>query len=259
MTSTILVAVISGSVAVAGIVLSSYATVRTIRIQNELEMRRQQASSRGALEEVMARYKNPLLRSAIDLHGRIYSIMEVGFVKRHLESDDTEWREYAKTSTLFRIAEYFGWIEILRRGVQFLDLGDQERSRELTVQLQQISLAFANTHQFPNAAFRLFRDEQRAIGELVIETIPGDQRGYQCMGYAHFVDRLDVDPAFARWFNRLSSEMDLMVDPVPGYMDRLTSVHDALISLLEFLDPGGIRYPTANQAGDHIEHLRGRT
>jgi len=256
MTSTILVAVISGIVAVTGIVLSSYATVRTIRIQNELEMRRQQASGRDAIEEVMAQYKNPLLRSAIDLHGRIYSIMKVDFVKRHLKSDDTEWRDYAKASTLFRIAEFFGWIEILRQGVQFLDLGDQGRSRELATLLQRISLAFANTHQFPNAAFRLFRDEQRAIGELVIETLPSDHRGYQCMGYARFVGRLELDPAFARWFSRLGDEMDLMIDPLPGYMDRLTNVHDELISLLEFLDPGGIRYPTADQARNGTQELR---
>ena len=256
MTSTILVAVISGIVAVTGVVLSSYATVRTIRIQNELEMRRQQASSRGAIEEVMARYRNPLLRSTIDLQGRIYSIMKVDFVKRHLKSGDAEWRDYAKTSTLFRIAEFFGWIEILRQGVQFLDLGDQGRSRELATLLQRISLAFANTHQFPNAAFRLFRDEQRAIGELVIETLPGDQRGYQCMGYAQFVGRLELEPAFARWFARLGNEMDLMIDPLPGCLDRLSNVHNELISLLEFLDPGGIRYPTADQTRNGTQELR---
>lgn len=246
MTSTILVAVISGMVAVISVVLSFYATVRTIRIQNDLEMRRQQATSRDAIEELMARYRNPLLRSAIDLQGRIYSIMELDFIKRHLENDDAEWADYAKTSTLFRIAEFFGWIEILRRGVQFLNLGDQGRSRELSALLQQISLTFANTHQFPNSAFRLFRDEQRAIGELVVEALPGDQRGYQCMGYAQFADCLDREPAFSRWFSRLGGEMNLMIDPLPGCMDRLTSVHSALVSLLEFLDPGGIRYPTAN-------------
>jgi hypothetical protein len=38
-----------------------------------------------------------------------------------------------------------------------------------------------------------------------------------------------------------------MIDPLPGYMDRLASVNDALVSLLEFLNPGGIRYSTADQ------------
>lgn len=246
MTATLLAAFISGAVAVAGIVLSSYATVRTIRIQNELEMRRQEASRTTVIEELMARYRNPLLRSAIDLQGRIHSILKVDFVERHMKSNDPEWGEYAKTSTLFRVAEYFGWIEILRRGVQFLDVGDQARSRELMELQQRISLAFANTHQFPNAAFRLFRDEQRAIGELILEPLQGDQRGYQCMGYAQFVEHLGAEPRFARWFTRLGDEMALMTDPRPGYMDRIASVNDALVALLEFLNPGGIRYPTAD-------------
>jgi hypothetical protein len=171
--------------------------------------------------------------------------MKVNFVKRHLENPDKGWAEYAKTSTLFRIAEFFGWIEILRRGVQFLNLGDQERSRKLSALLQQISLEFANTHKFPDSTFRLFRDEQRAIGELVIEALPGDQRGYQCIGYAQFSDRLHHEPSFARWFSRLSDEMELMIDPLPGRIERLVGVHEALSSLLEFLDPGGVRYSTA--------------
>jgi hypothetical protein len=256
MTATILVAVISGAVAVVGIVLSSFATVRTMRMQNELEMRRQRASRSNEVEEIMARYKNPLLRSAIDLQGRIYSIMKVDFVRRHMRSDDPEWGEYAKASTLFRVAEYFGWIETLRRGVQFLDLGDRERSQDLAALLQEISLAFANTHEFPSAAFRLFRDEQRAIGELILEPLPGDQRGYQCMGYARFVERLQAEPNFARWFKRLGDEMALMIDPPRGYMDRLVSINDALISLLEFLNPGGVRYLTADQSEAGMQILR---
>lgn len=245
MTATIVLASISGIVAVVSVVLSSYAAVRSIRIQNELEMRRQQVSRTESIEEIMSKYRNPLLRSTNDLQGRIQSIIKTDFMKRHLSSEDAEQREYARTSTLFRLAEYFGWVEILRRGVQFLDLGDQERSQKLEALLEEIRFAFANTHRFPSAAFRLFRDEQRAIGELVLESLTSDPRGYQCMGYAQFVNKLEVEPNFARWFKRLSGEMSPLSDPPPGYLDRLIDLNDTLKSLLDFLDPGGIRYSTA--------------
>lgn len=244
MSTAILVALISGLVAVASVVLSSYATIRTMRIQHELELRRHVLDKRDAADEIMSRYRDPLLRSIIDLQGRIYSIVKLDFMQRHLGSGDPEQFEYAKTSTLFRLAEYFGWVEILRMGVQFLDLGDQARSRELAGLSHEASLAFANTHKFPNAAFRLFRDEQRAVGELVIELLPGDSRTYHCIGYTQFVQRLQDDSAFSRWFARLSAEIDSMIKPPSGYLDRLIEVHNVFGALLEFLDPGGIRYPS---------------
>jgi len=244
MTVAIYVAFISGLVAIIGVVLSSYATIRTIRLRDELDLRRYMLDRSNAIEEAMSKYRDPLLRSAIDLQGRIYGLIESDYMGRHLRSDDIEMGQYAKTSTLYRLAEYFGWVEILRRGVQFLDFGDQARGRDLTILLHRIGFAFANTHRFPDAAFRLFRDEQRAVGEVVLEPLPGDPRGYRCIGYTQFVERLETDPNFSRWFNRLIHDMEAMMDPAPGYMDRLAAVHNILIALLEFLDPGGIRYPT---------------
>ncbi len=244
MSASILIALISGLVAVASVVLSSYATIRTTRTQHELELRRHKLDRSEAAEEITSKYRDPLLRSIIDLQGRIYSIVKLDFMLRHLGSGDVEQIQYAKSSTLFRLAEYFGWIEILRVGIQFLDLGDQARSRELAALSHQISLAFANTQEFPNAAFRLFRDEQRALGELVIESLPGDSRGYHCIGYTQFVQRLEDEPTFSRWFARLAAEIDSMINSPPGYLDRLIDIHNTFGALLEFLDPGGIRYPS---------------
>jgi hypothetical protein len=244
MSTAILVALISGLVAVMSVVLSSYATIRSIRTQNELELRRHRLTKSDAVEEIMSKYRDPLLRSVIDLQGRIYSIVELDFMQRHLGSGDAGQAKYAKTSTLFRLAEYFGWVEILRAGVQFLDLGDQVRSRELAALLYEVGLAFANTQRFPNAAFRLFRDEQRALGELVIEPLSGDSRSFHCIGYTQFVQRLENDQNFSIWFARLATEVDSMVDPPSGYLDRLIEIHNEFGALLEFLDPGGIRYPS---------------
>lgn len=243
MTTALNVALISGLVAIGSILLSSYTAIKAMRMQHELGLRRSELDRSAAIGEVMSRFRDPLLRATIDLQGRIYSIVATDYIGRHFKGDDPELARYARNSTLFRLAEYFGWLEVLRRGVQFLDFGNQDSGRELNVLLHRIGFAFANRHRFPNSTFRLFRDEQRAIGELVLDTLPGDSRGYRCIGYARFVDTFEGDATFSRWFDRLVSDIEAMVDPSPGCMDRLAVVNNLLIDLLEFLDPGGVRYP----------------
>jgi hypothetical protein len=135
------------------------------------------------------------------------------------------------------------WHRFSARTVQFLDFGSQDKGRELNILLYRIGFAFANRHRFPSSTFRLFLDEQRGIGEIVLEGLPGDSRGYRCMGYAEFVERFESDDSFSRWFDRLVADIETMADPSPGCMDRLALVNNLLIDLLEFLDPGGVRYP----------------
>ena len=249
MTTALYIALISGLVAICSVLLSSYTAIKATRMQHELELRRSRLDRGTAAEEVMSRFRDPLLRASIDLQGRIYSIVATDYIRRHIKSDDPELARYAKNSTLFRLAEYFGWLEVLRRGVQFLDFGNQDKGRELNILLHRIGFAFANRHRFPDSTFRLFRDEQRAIGELVLEALPGDSRGYRCMGYARFVEQFESDTSFSRWFDRLVVDIETMADPGPGCMDRLAIVNNLLIDLLEFLDPGGVRYPIFDHPG----------
>jgi hypothetical protein len=110
------------------------------------------------------------------LQARICNIVQDDFLGRHLASADPEEQQYARASTLYRVGEYFGWTEILRRGLQFLDLGDDRRTRELAGLLAQVSRTFSDTGRYPAGAFRLFRDEQRALGEVMLEPADGDLR-----------------------------------------------------------------------------------
>jgi hypothetical protein len=128
------IAVISGVVALLSILLGAWnarsTAVLGARLQSELEQRREQADKTLRLEQVVSRYRDPLLGAAFDLQSRIYNILILGF-SGYLSSGDEGEKSYAVNSTLFLIAQYFGWTEALRRGVQFLDLGEVERSREL--------------------------------------------------------------------------------------------------------------------------------
>ena len=126
---------LSSVVALARSTISVW-SARTAWLQNELEERRRQASKEELVEEVMSRYREPL-RAAFDLQSRIYNIVGQGFLHRYLQLGDPPNQEYACRNTMFVVAEYLGWVmEILRRGVQFLDLGDVRRNQLLVERLE---------------------------------------------------------------------------------------------------------------------------
>jgi hypothetical protein len=75
----------------------------------------------------------------------------------------------------------------------------------------------------------------------MLEPADGELRRYQCIGYATFTARLEADPAFTRRFQRLSDETGALGDPAPGQLDWLISVQHALVVVIKFLDPDGLR------------------
>jgi hypothetical protein len=246
----VLVALISAGVAVCGAVMTALTTTRSIRLQNTLSLQRARLERLEASEDLTRRYREPLLLAAFHLQARIYNMVQTGFIARHLNSADAEERSYARASTLYRLGDYLGWIEILRRDLQFLDLGEERKTAELVERLDAVSHTFSNTEWFPASVFRLFRDEQRALGEVMLESVGGEPGRCQCIGYATFVERLEQDAGFARWFNRLSAEIDKLINPAPGQLDRLIEVQHELINVISFLDPDSRRFPVA-----HIKHV----
>ena len=91
--------------------------------------------------------------------------------------------------------------------------------------------------------FRIFRGEQRAIGEVmgVDATIDGNTRR-QCVGYAAFVEKRR-DPAFSRWFQRLEHDVGLLAAEPGRHDERLYRLQQALIDLVDFLDEDYAYFP----------------
>lgn len=120
------VALISGVVALLSILLSAYFARSNSKLQvqlnEQLEQRRDRATSQSRLEQLLSRYRDPLLLAAYDLQSRLYNIVVRDFVDL-LQKGDQDQQTYAVDSTLFVIAQSLGWVEALRRGVQYLDLG----------------------------------------------------------------------------------------------------------------------------------------
>ncbi len=104
---------------------------------------------------------NPLLRAAHGLQSRFFSIVQLGFLRIYYHRSERD-KQYATNHTLYAIAEYLGWVEVVRREVQFLDLGDVESTRRLQELLYEISAGLL-TDSLP-LNFRFFGGDQRAIG-----------------------------------------------------------------------------------------------
>ena len=137
--------------------ISVWSARSTARLQNELEERRRQAS-KEELVEAMSRYREPLLRAAFDLQSRIYNIVGQGSF-----TATCSWATRPTRSTPAATPCSWSpstWVEILRRGVQFLDLGDVRRNQLLVERLEAIGTILSTDRQFQGGP-AMFRGEQR--------------------------------------------------------------------------------------------------
>ncbi len=142
--------------------------------------------------DLMNRVRDPVLWAAFDLQARIYNITAQRFLLVYLLRGSAEQRAYAQRNTLFLFAQYLAWVEIVRRSVHFLDLGNKEENRKIVNQFSRIS-GVLNSDAFPDLLFCIFRGDQRALGEIMIES-SGDGE-LACIGYAEFCARTDADPS----------------------------------------------------------------
>jgi hypothetical protein len=230
-------AVVSGTCASVAL----FGQFRLARLQAEVADRRERMLRDEEAQRFMARYRDPLSRAAFDLQSRIYNLMCLDILDRfHVHGTPRE-RSYVVQSTLFVFAEYLGWTEIIRREIQFLDLGDVDDGRRLTELQLQVSESLLRS-DLPSP-FRLFRGEQRAIGELMIVAESGPLR---CLGPAAFAEQ--SEPEFWRWFETLDADINRMAGCRDRYTPRLIAVQHALVDLIQFLDVDGNRFPKAATA-----------
>lgn len=139
------------AVAVAGIPLN-YLLGKRVRRERGLDM--------------MSYYRDPLLQAAADLRSRLVAILAQDFLSRFLINGKESQKFYARTYTMFVFAEFLCWVEILRQGVSFLDLGDDARNRRLMKHLTIIRRVLFDPQRDP--LFRILNGYQRALSELMI-------------------------------------------------------------------------------------------
>ena len=236
MKTELLVAMISGAVALSAGALAVWGQFRSARLAAEMEELRLAEQRHIESEKALSRYREPLARAAYDLQSRLYNILEQGLIAAYFDNGDERERSYVVDNTAFLIAQYLAWTEIIRRDIQYIDLGQDEETRKLA-RLQDGIYAIFQTDRF-NRIFRIFAGEQRAIGERMIRDA---ERGPECAGYAAFLDQLAKapDPLLEPIREDVRNLSTRFQDARP----RLGALQNALIDLLAFLDPNFIRFP----------------
>ena len=102
-------------------------------------------------------------------------------------------RDYAVRNTCYLFGQYLSWVEIIRRESQYIDPRSRENNRLIVEKLEHVRDRMADSERVDDRPLRLFRGEQRAVGELMLVPVPtptGDVPRWECLGYATFVDRL---------------------------------------------------------------------
>jgi len=210
------------------------------RVEARLALQRAEADRRTETEQTARKFREPLGRAAYELQSRIFNIVKTGFAEAYLGKSDDRTRLFAIKHTLFVIAQYFAWTELIRREIQFIDLGADGETRKLA-QLQHKIYSIWQTERY-DPLLRVFGGEQHAIGERMIREGP---RGAQCIGYASFLDYMksDPDPLICALENDVKSLGTCLERALP----RLTELQHSLIDLVVFLDPEEVRFPHKNR------------
>lgn len=181
---------------------------------------------------VLNTYREPLLSAAFELQSRLRNILDGEFLEKYLASEEQGKQEAAAKTTLYVFAQYFGWLEIIRREIQFLHFRRTRQTREMARLLRDISETFL-TDSF-GSQLMIWRVEQRGLGERMITSVDGKP---SCLGYAAF---LDQQVKLKIWLDPL--ERDLKALDRSGSA-RLTELQHLLLRLVRELDPKRVRYP----------------
>ena len=241
MDKTFILGVISSVVAISAAMIAVWGQLRVKRVEAQLELQKAEAGRRAEAEQTARRFREPLGRAAYELQSRIFNIITRGFLTIYLQNGDGRTRSFAINHTLFVIAQYFAWTELIRREIQFIDLGADQETRRLA-QLQHKIYSCWQSDKYGHPILRVFGGEQHAIGERIIWERP---RGPQCMGFASFLDYLNgcPDPLICA----LKADVEALEPHLEQAIPRLTELQHSLIDLVVFLDPGAVRFPEKNR------------
>jgi hypothetical protein len=242
MADPLVIASLSGGVSLAAAGIAAANGRAVTRLNDRLEREREAETKEAQAEQLRARYRDPLLSAAFDLQSRLYNIAEQRFLERYLTAGDDNSRAYAVDNSLYVIAEYLAWVEIIRREIRFLDVGEETANARWMQAMERVRNAFARD-DIGDPLLRIFRGDQRAIGDLMTQREDGaDRSDTDCLGYVAFVRRRS-EPEFAHWFNKLEADMhDLASDP-NQHRARIVALQNALVDVMDVLDPDAKRFP----------------
>eukprot|EP00898_Chlorokybus_atmophyticus_P008893 jgi/Chlat1/9004/Chrsp94S08287 len=259
---------LSPLLALASIVFTYCGQQDSLKLQRQLDAEKERMeralSRKEEEEELLNRFRDPLLWATADLQNRLYAIVESSLLVKYCGPkarrggggggggdgpsagdgvDVCDDCEYMISYTLYLLAQLFGWMEIVRKDERFLDLRRSVTRKEVN---QAFAKAIENIEynflsETLNPLFCVYQGQQRAIGEIMLTRKEEQITGI--LGYAEFSVRMSSDDQFARWFSKLRRDIERAASLPESHplsqrqLERLTRVQWALIELLDLLDP----------------------
>lgn len=230
------VAIISAIVALASAILSLNAQLRLAKFQAKIQSENYEKNKKEKAEQLLSFYNEPLLNAAYEFQGRLYNTLNSSFFQNYYRNGDENEKEYSTNNTLFVIAQYFCLSEIIRQEIQLLNLGEITNIHELSRLQENITQLLLKESN--KKVLRIFRGEQRAIGEIMIN----QNIQNRCIGYATFVEKLQ-DYKFNKWFIKIKKDLDTLANELDNHRTFLIVLQNSLIDLINYLDPQCKRYP----------------
>jgi hypothetical protein len=232
------VAVIVALIALAG---TAGNAVMAYYFNSRSESRR----ARREAEATLAHHRSLLHFAALELRDRLDNILDGALLeayapgarrKENVALEITPLRDEAVKTTLFRVCQYLGSVEIVRRhsvtsGARSADEDYRHRAKELSELTVTVGRTFATDRYGDGPGLMLWREAQRAIGELMITHEDGVT---ETIGYAAFLRRFKE---FAPWLDRMQQVLD-RGQPVGAWAERVRAndLRERLEELLQALE-----------------------
>jgi hypothetical protein len=216
-------------------VISAVVALGTAMVTGWNSMAIEKLKTAAQREKEVSGLREPMARAAYDLQSRLFNILRQGVIGAYLVNGNDREKSYFINNTAFLIGQYLCWTELIRREIQFIDLGSDQKTSEL-IKLQDKLYSIWNSDK-QSKTFRLFAGEQRAIGEALVKT---GGKGPECIGYGEFLT------TFTQGKNALIDDLRIDVSSLAQNLDqtkeRLLKLQHALVDLLDFLDPRNVRF-----------------
>lgn len=225
-------------------VISLIASVLVAGFGAYLSYSSEKRKARREAENLLHKYRDPLLFAAEDLQSRLWGIFEADVLSFHGRSAHHEDSLFIYTS--FVLGQYFAWTRILRCQTQLLPFSIEEDKRlakfiEILHSIQGVLLS----NQFAKdegTAFTLWRGHQMAIGEYMTEGTSGPDQ--LCKGFYEFnsawkAGATDDHDAIHYWFKPVVDGLDTLIKKGPNAPDgnKLRRLQHLLLDLITVLDP----------------------
>lgn len=174
--------------------------------------------------------RGPLLVAADNLSHRIKNIQKEGF-SDYLHGADGYRKEIARLGTLYRFANYWAVQELLYRRANLLRFEQDLETRSASFRVNDIVRRLA-TDRHEGLAAIVWKDEQRAVGELMIKGGASTSES-NILTFVEFIDL--YDDRFSYWMKHLSGAID---QPDIVHSKRFEDVSELLDVLVAELRDG---------------------